>query len=180
MSIREVISAAMALAALPLLLVSPVSAQLNGGGGEGEGCPWCTTPTTCAGVEEDTPYDLCVYTQAQGCSYPNSERSCTYGGSGSGGGGNGGGNGGGGELAVLVAAAGIENHQIRQVVTERWGKQHLVEVDKDLYAFWSCDGQLLGLVREIDDKPTDYLDPAPYRHVYSIGGLLARRAITAG
>jgi hypothetical protein len=173
---RMLVSVAMALVVLPLVPAASVSAQLNGGGGVENGCPWCTTPTTCAGVGEDTPYSGCGYSASQGCFYPQETQPCTY----EGGGGNGGGNGGGGELALLVTAAGIENHQIKHVATERWGSQYLVEVDRDLYAFWSCDGQLLGLVREIDDELADYLDPAPYRHVYSIGGLLARRAATDG
>lgn len=118
---------------------------------QSDGCPWCTTPTTCSEVEENTTVGGC-YNIGAGCR--TIAGSCTLEEQ---------------RLHELLVLNRIKNRGTEHV--EIWGtKFNLRALPNGLYAEWACDGRIASLFRMADDKSWVEVDPAPYQSRYSFSG----------
>lgn len=146
---RSAFKAAGRVAALAFLLVAAGASTPESASAQSRGCPWCTTPTTCAEVLENTNIGGC-YNIGNGCEEISG--SCTI------------------QPERMLAAD-------RQKLFEASGVRYLgtatvsllgadIEasaVDDGLYAQWSCNGVLTALFTKTDSGEWEELDPAPYR-----------------
>lgn len=141
-----------ALLALALLLTAPLGAAAQWG------CPWCTTPTTCSLVDEDSPLDECWYVQGVGCVpfygecefEPMQDEE---------------------DLAAL-AAAGLDGARTLSVETIV-GVRTLYEVRSGTFVTWSCSGAATLIVR-VDHRGLEWLGSDALREIMSLSAIRRR------
>lgn len=104
-----------------------------------QGCPWCTTPTKCEGIEENSPLERCYVQQGVGCVEVEGESECIY------------------QVWLapstrdtFLASHGIEYHGTRTVEVAGIQLEAFV-VDDSLVAIWGCDGEVSLLWRQQAD-----------------------------
>jgi len=127
------------LVMLALTAPAPVAAQFTG-------CPWCTTPSTCGLVQENTNYDGCLVTQGLGCQPILGECSVIDPGSGD-----------------FADAGGLfDQHNIKylgtNVVSILGIDLEAHQVEENLWVKWGCNGGVIaafsrsegGVWREVD------------------------------
>lgn len=137
-------------ALLCLMTLSPTSLEA-----QGDGCPWCTTPTTCALVEEDTDLEGCVVNQENGCMRVSGE--CTV------------------EVSMADPAAlsdilGKHGITLRGVQTASvLGLPiRLAEVDHGLHLRWDCRGQVSAAFTRDPSGQWIEVDPRLYAREFSL------------
>lgn len=123
---------------------------------QGSGCPWCTTPTTCATLEESTPIAGC-YNIGDGCQTISGTCNITASYAAA-------------ERATLLRDNGLEYRG--ETVAEIWGvKMKLIETNDGYFAEWACDGRLTAIFKKDRDGKFVELDVMRYT---------ARFALTKG
>lgn len=143
-----------------VLTLAPMSTSA-----QSDGCPWCTTPTTCSEVAEDTPSGGC-YNIGAGCQTigGSCEINETFTAT---------------QRKVLLQDNGIEYHGTE--LAELWGTTvELTAIDDGLYAGWACNGQLSTLFKKDGDDRWVELDPALYGRRFALTKGLASPVASAG
>lgn len=141
--------------ALSALVPIALSAQSTG-------CPWCTSPTTCSEVEENSDVGGC-YNIGDGCKTISG--SCkieeTFASAEA--------------RATLLEENGLEYRGTE--VAEIWGtKIELMEIDGGFFAEWACDGRLSALFKKDRNGKWVELDPMRYAARFALTKGLTTRA----
>lgn len=125
---------------------------------QADGCPWCTTPTTCSLVEESTNLNSCTVSQGQGCVPQYGE--CEFNPSEE-------------EEQQQLLALGL-NPDRTLSVDVLTGPVKLTEVSPGRFAGWSCQGALRYLVEVDGVNSVKWLRTDEYQAYYSIAAIAGR------
>lgn len=123
-----------------------------------QGCPWCTSPTTCRAIEEDTDLNKCWIEGSGGgqgiCQFE--EGDCTY------------------QVLLdsplrkrLLAENGIVYKGTETVEVSGIQVEGIL-IDEGYWAIWGCSGELQVLMRRNGEEEWQILSPAAYPRRYSL------------
>ena len=129
-------------------------------------CPWCTTPTTCGVVDENTPISGCYINSSDVCRTLSGECIDSFALNAPGG------------REATLRKNNIEYHGV--VKTEIWGiKMTLTAINDGLYAEWDCSGQISNLFTRRADGGWTAVDAASHHGRFTLAQLAAAPAATA-
>lgn len=117
---------------------------------EAQGCPWCTTPTTCEPINEPTPLSACWIGLGGVCN--ETEGKCEPGGT----------------LRHAVAILDVDDRDVETVTDRDFGRVQTVPVGNGVYVAWNCQGEAIAVyARSADGRMAKIPGPIDPRYDFS-------------